>query len=54
MVRALGWENYPSVAGVLFILVGADGNYFRDGTEPFVAIFLVFSATFLAQDAEKG
>ena len=44
MVRALGWEDYPCVAGGLFILVSADGDYFRDGTEPFIAIFLVFLA----------
>jgi hypothetical protein len=54
MIRALGWENYPCVSGGLFILVGADGGYIRNGTEPFVAIFLVFSAIFLAQDADTG
>ena len=44
MVRALGWEDYPCVAGGLFILVSADGDYFRDGTEPFIAILLGFWA----------
>ena len=36
-------ENYQCVAGGIFILVGVDGDYFRDGTELFVAIFLVCS-----------
>ena len=53
MVRALGWENYPGVAGGLFILVGADGDYFRDGTEPFIAIFLGFWAIFLWPHMQK-
>ena len=44
MARASGWEDYPCVAGGIFMLVGADGNYFRDGTEPFIAIFLGFWA----------
>ena len=53
MVRALGWENYPGVAGGLFILVGADGDYFRDGTEPFIAIFLGFWAIFFWPHMQK-
>ena len=39
MVCALGWEDYPCVVGGLFVLVGADGDYLRDGTEPFITIF---------------
>jgi len=53
MVRALGWEDYPCVAGGLFILVSADGDYFRDGTEPFIAIFLGFWAIFFWPHMQK-
>ena len=49
----MGWENYPGVVGGLFILVGADGDYFRDGTEPFIAIFLVFWAIFFWPQTQK-
>ena len=50
----MGWENCPYVAGGLFILVGADGDYFRNGTELFVAIFLVFWQYFLDSKCRKG
>ena len=55
MVRVLGWEDYLCVVGGLFILVGTDGDYFCDGTEPFITIFLLFFGKFvLAPDVEKG
>ena len=53
VVCALGWEDYPGVAGGLFILVGADGDYFRDGTEPFITIFLGFWAICLWPHMQK-
>ena len=49
----MGWENYPGVAGGLFILVGADGDYFRDGTEPFIAIFFGFRAILFGPRCRK-
>ena len=42
-----------AIAGGLFNLVGADGNYFRDGTEPFIAIFLLFLAKMLVPVGNK-
>jgi hypothetical protein len=55
MVRALGWEDYLCVTGGLFILVGADGDHFREGTGPLSAIFSVFFGDFFwFRNEEKG
>ena len=42
MVRILGWEDYSCVVDGPSMLVGADGDYFRNGREPFVTIVLFF------------
>ena len=47
MVCALGWENYPCVPGRLFILIGAAGDDFREGTCPLSAILYILLCCFM-------
>ena len=54
MVRELDWEDYPYAVDGMFVLVIADGDSFRNDTEPSIAIFLLVGKMFGPCEEEKG
>ena len=55
VVCALGWEDYLCVVGDFFALVGAGGNYFRDGMGPFITTFCLLFCHFVwFRGGDKG